>query len=197
MRFFRFFSLVTCLSLILSFPVQAGSLADTLKRSISANKSMLTKFKKQWEAAPAGPDKVKLENKIKNLEAQNNALKNQLVKPSKATAAPGTIKQPTTQTPSGPEPATKTLDQLQGKDWRKMSAADRERFIYMGVGSLERRGVFIAKPPGDYVQTLNTVLETNPELSDEFLEDLFVFCVYDSEPQTRPAISRLRTETEN
>lgn len=88
-----------------------------------------------------------------------------------------------------------SLEDLRGRDWIKMPLDQKQTFIYTGIGGLERQGVFITKSPDFYIQVLDRIIAEDPELSEEFLDNLFVFCVHESEPQTQEAIKKIREQS--
>jgi hypothetical protein len=85
-----------------------------------------------------------------------------------------------------------TMEDLSGSDWIRMSLKEKQAFVYTGIGGLERQGVVIMKKPQYYIEALDKILKLDPDLGKEYLDSLFVFCVHESEPQTRDAIRRIR-----
>lgn len=83
------------------------------------------------------------------------------------------------------------FEDLRGSDWLSMSSKDKETFIYMAIGGLEKEGVFIMKTPHDYIQAIDKLLALDSEYQKEYLDNLVVFCIYDSEPQTREKIKQI------
>ncbi len=84
------------------------------------------------------------------------------------------------------------FEELKGSDWARMGQRQKEFFVYMGIGGLQRQGVSVLRKPVYYVEAMDRVLGLDPDLGGEGLENLFVFCVYESEPGTRPAIDAIR-----
>jgi hypothetical protein len=91
-------------------------------------------------------------------------------------------------------PSVKMFEDLTGEDWARLSEQEKQRFVYTAIGALERRGVLIMRSPGEYLDAMEKLLLSDAELRREYLESLFVFCVYDGEPQTRDAIRLIRRE---
>ena len=164
--------------------------ADDLTRSVSANEKMITRFQKELSGADEAK-KRSLQTKIASLEQQNKGLRIQL---GRVPAAPQASAPTQGQTPGSDGYVRKSFDDMTGLDWEQMAPEDKQRFVYTAIGSLEQQGVFVSRTPQEYVEEMDRVLKTEPSLSSEYLDSLFVFCVYDNEPQTRPALSRIRDE---
>jgi hypothetical protein len=183
-------ALLLLLALVAGFDgtiAQASSREDML-RSVSANEKMIVRFQKELQSAPDGEKRHGLLAKIALLEQQNREFWSKL--DPKAAASQAVPIAPASQTATG----TKSMEDLTGEDWSRLSEPERQRFIYMAIGGLERQGVFIARPPLEYLGAMDKILRDEPALKQEYLDNLFVFCVYDGEPQTRDAISRIRKE---
>ncbi|HXV18560.1 MAG TPA: hypothetical protein VD883_00605 [Candidatus Omnitrophota bacterium] len=84
------------------------------------------------------------------------------------------------------------LDDLKGQDWIQMSLGQKQDFVYRGIGALERQGVSLLKSPSYYIEALDKVLKIDEGLREEYLDNLFVFCVHESEPHTRQALEKIR-----
>lgn len=84
------------------------------------------------------------------------------------------------------------LEDLKGLDWTQMSLGQKQDFVYRGIGALERQGVSLLKSPSYYIEALDKVLTIDPDLKKEYLDNLFVFCVHESEPHTRKALNEIR-----
>jgi hypothetical protein len=86
------------------------------------------------------------------------------------------------------------IEDLTGKDWLAMTQAQKEFFVYTGIGGLERQEVVITRLPAYYIETLDKLIKLEPFYEKEYLENLFVFAVYESEPQSRVKIEKIREE---
>jgi hypothetical protein len=167
--------------LLLAASGLSSAAPEDLARTVSANEKMIARFRGELSGADARK-RAELEAKIKRLETQNSNLLRAV--PPAAPAAPA-------------GPARKAMEDLKGSDWPRLSESEKQRFVYTGIGGLERQGVFVMRPPQDYVEALGKILGGDAAMQDEYLEDLFVFCVYDAEPQTREAIERIRERSTN
>ncbi len=170
---------------------RAGNAADkdAMQRSITSNEAMIRKFQSQLDQSPQDEQKKKsLSKKIAALKIENDRILRSL--------NGTTIKNEVSDNKASerPERSEKSMDDLIGEDWMMLSQLQRERFVYTAIGGLERQGVFITRTPSDYITALDTLLENEPSMRQEFLDNIFVFCVYDGEPQTRDAIQKIRNE---
>lgn len=86
------------------------------------------------------------------------------------------------------------IEDLTGKDWLSMTQAQKEFFVYTAIGGLERQEVVITRFPAYYVEALDKLVQLEPFYQQEYLENLFVFSVYESEPQSRVKIEKIRQE---
>jgi hypothetical protein len=154
--------------------LQAATVEDSL-RKLSANEKMIARFNGQLSSAKDEKEKQKLRLKIQSLEQQNIFLR----KPAKTRSD------------------TKALEELTGVDWKRLSMFEKQRFIYTAIGGLERQGVFITRTGHEYLEAMDKLLHVESSLWSEYLDNLFVFCVYDREPQTRDAIRRIRNESKS
>jgi hypothetical protein len=84
------------------------------------------------------------------------------------------------------------FEDLKGGDWGRMDLQQKREFVYTGIGALERQGVSLLKSPSYYIEALDKVLTIDPDLEKEYLDNLFVFCVHESEPHTRKALNEIR-----
>jgi hypothetical protein len=82
--------------------------------------------------------------------------------------------------------------ELKGSDWLQMKRGQKELFLYTCVGGLQSKGVVLMKTPHYYEEALDKILAVDPDLKSEPLDNLFVFCVYESEPHVRPVIDKIR-----
>jgi hypothetical protein len=96
-----------------------------------------------------------------------------------------------TDTPRAAVPDQKVFEDLRGSDWAKMPQGEKQRFIYTGIGGLERQGVFISRSPQEYLEAMDKLFAADPSLDDEYLDNLFVFLVHDGEPQARGQIDSI------
>ncbi len=146
------------------------------QKARSANEKMIARFRNEMAASTDVSKKRGLEQKILNLQRENALLD--------GTAAVS---------------AAKVLDErgfeeLSGADWERLSQSEKQRFIYTGIGGLERQGVFVSRSPQSYLEAMDTILAADASLKEEFLDNLFVFLVYDGEPQTRDEIDAIRKQ---
>ena len=93
---------------------------------------------------------------------------------------------------SDARPAAKALEELKGEDWSMLPISEKQRFVYTAIGGLERQGVFISRHPQEYLEAIEKVLASDPSMKQEFLDNVFVFLVYDAEPQARDEIDAIR-----
>ncbi len=154
---------------------------DDVRRTVSANEKMITRFRKEIDMASDAHKRDGLLVKIENLEEQNRVLKG-------GPTPPATVAEPV------PVKRSKELEDLTGDDWSRLSESERQRFIYTAIGGLERQGIFVTRAPHEYQEAIEKMLQSEPSLKREYLDNLLVFCVYDGEPQTREGIRRIRDE---
>lgn len=86
------------------------------------------------------------------------------------------------------------MEELRGSDWPALTKEQREFYVFSGYGGLEQQGVPLKQKPYHYVEALDKLLTVEPTLKDEYLDDLFLFCVNESEPEARDILKRLRKE---
>ncbi|MCG3175141.1 MAG: hypothetical protein MOGMAGMI_00063 [Candidatus Omnitrophica bacterium] len=96
-------------------------------------------------------------------------------------------------TPEGLAQTTR-LEDLRGSDWAGLSRQQKEYFVFSGYGALEQQGVPLKQKPYHYIEALDKLLSVEPSLAGEYLDDLLLFCVNESEPEARPVLKRLRAE---
>lgn len=154
----------------------AASEQDTIRRTLSSHMAMSDRFKKELAQERDAKKKDALYKKIQNVEQEISALNHQLKSLS----------------PVERKPITNKFEDMTGQDWLSMSDEQKQIFVFTGIGGLERQGVFITRPPQDYIAALDKLMVAEPLFQKDFLDSLFVFCVYDGEPQTRVVIDRIR-----
>ena len=86
------------------------------------------------------------------------------------------------------------MEELRGSDWAALTREQREFYVFSGYGGLEQQGVPLKQKPYHYVEALDKLLTVEPTLKGEYLDDLFLFCVNESEPEARDILKRLRKE---
>lgn len=86
------------------------------------------------------------------------------------------------------------MEELRGSDWAGLTREQKEFYVFTGYGGLEQQGVPLKQKPYYYVEALEKLLTIEPTLKGEYLDDLLLFCVNESEPETRDILKRLRKE---
>ncbi len=166
--------------LLLVPPSIAAEDAEAARKLLSANQAHYNRFLKEKDALLAGRKKEQLSSqetaKLSSLENKIRVLNQEIQRAQTR--------------PSAGKSADPTIAQ-----WKKMSQTEKERYVYQAIGSLERREVFILKPSHFYIQQLDDI-SADAYFEDKFLDDVFVFNVYDQEPHTRDAIDRIRASAE-
>lgn len=84
------------------------------------------------------------------------------------------------------------LEDLRGSDWARLTKEEKEFFVFSGYGGLEQQGVPLRQKPYYYIEALDKVLAADPSLGSEYLDDLLIFCVNESEPESREALKAAR-----
>jgi len=80
---------------------------------------------------------------------------------------------------------------FKGKDWLKLSEIEKEVCAFRILASIEEQGVPIRRPTGFYIAKMDETLTSRPYFQEKALKRVFLFAVYDNEPESRKAIDRL------
>lgn len=82
-----------------------------------------------------------------------------------------------------------------GKDWtEKMSKGEKFIAVFAPFILMHKYGVPMQKTPADYIADVNRVLLYNPYLGKEDVANIFASTVYNSEPESRPALEAMERE---
>ena len=172
---------------------------DALRREISADRWRAGQFKAQREKL--GQDKAAAkENKqrLKDLDArvaelekrikENEGLLFRFGQKTPAVPAPKEAPQPQA-------PVLVDLENMKGADWMLMTPAQKLIYADTMLRVLIEQGIPVQKPAVYYMQAMDWMLSEEPSFGAKYLDYLFLFSVYDNEPDSRPTIDFVRGRT--
>ena len=176
---------------LLQSPLSAGAIknqlpdTDTMRSSLSANRSLLKRFEAEYQALskqhaqkPTKDSQKKLNNlklKIDLLRNENNRFLSMISK-------------------TGQKVEEKIRDpkDLTGKNWVAMDQRDKEFYLFSAMGALVKRDVLTMKPSRFYIEKMDQCIARHAEFENRKLDDLLVLNIYKFEPDTQEPISKFR-----
>lgn len=82
-----------------------------------------------------------------------------------------------------------------GKEWlEKMSVREKLLSLIPPTLLMHRYGVSMRYPAEGYIETMDKVLEQNPEISQEDVSNIYVSTLYTYEPESRDALDNMERE---
>ncbi len=87
---------------------------------------------------------------------------------------------------------TRKSPMVSGAEWLAMSHGEKIDVLLTSMESLQANGVWTTKSPEEYVAPIDSMLLKNKELQTKDVTSLLAQVIYDSEPDLRPAIDKLK-----
>ena len=158
---------------------------QTLKNSISANRSLLERFQREYDQESLekcqAPCKT-AEDKLKNLRIKITVLINENER----------FVSMISNSPFSSNISYENFKDLRTEDWLTMRREDKELYIFSAMGSLIQRDVLTMKPSYFYIKALDRLTANSSYFKNEKLDDLLILCVYKNEPDARKPIETFR-----
>ena len=79
-----------------------------------------------------------------------------------------------------------------GTDWKKMTAAEKDIYTLSIMGNLSRRDVFLERGHSFYIHAIDSKLQNEPSLENEFVHRILINSAYENEPESRQDLDRVR-----
>ena len=81
-----------------------------------------------------------------------------------------------------------------GLEWLQMSMGERMDSLLASMVVLDKSGVKLKRAPNDYYDAVRESLKAAPDLYSSDLTNILASIVYAKEPDTRPALEKLRSK---
>ena len=78
-----------------------------------------------------------------------------------------------------------------GRDWERMTPAEKDIYVLSVMGNLSRRDVFLEKGHSFYIREIDKKLKNNPSLENEYVHKILIAIAYENEPESRQDIDSI------